>query len=212
MSRRLLVVTAVEREAEAVGALDGATIVVGGVGRTNAAVATTRGLLHDGPFDAVISAGVAGALPDAPCSIGDVVVGTHAVYAEEGVSTPTGFQDMTSLGFPLGPFEGNVVPADASLGAALSGLGTSGVIATVATCSGTDEAARVVQGRTGAVAEAMEGAAVLHAAMIGGCPAIEIRAISNTTGDRDAQKWDLEAAFSALHTAMQRVGGLLEAT
>jgi futalosine hydrolase len=68
----------------------------------------------------------------------------------------------------------------------------------VATCSGTDAAAHAVRTRTGAMAEAMEGAAVVHAARRAGVPAIEIRSISNTTGDRAKQQWNIAAAFAAL--------------
>ena len=71
----------------------------------------------------------------------------------------------------------------------------------MATCSGTDAAARSVAERTRAVAEAMEGAAVVHAARRLRVPAIELRAISNTTGERDGQQWDLPAALDALGRA-----------
>ena len=80
----------------------------------------------------------------------------------------------------------------------LGPLFAEGPIATVATCSGTDEAAAEVARRTGAVAEAMEGAAVVHAARRLGVPAIELRAVSNTTGRRDRQVWDLPTAMTAL--------------
>jgi futalosine hydrolase len=80
-----------------------------------------------------------------------------------------------------------------------------GPIATVATCSGTDEAAESIPRRTGALAEAMEGAAVVHAARRLGTPALEIRAISNTTGDRAEQVWDLDRALSALGVAVREL-------
>jgi futalosine hydrolase len=44
----------------------------------------------------------------------------------------------------------------------------------------------------------MEGAAVVHAARRLGVSAIELRVISNTTGDRDNQEWDLAGAMAAL--------------
>ena len=66
----------------------------------------------------------------------------------------------------------------------------------------TDEQALCIADRTGCLCEAMEGAAVVHAARIAGLPAIEIRAISNTTGNRDAQQWDLELALTNLGTAV----------
>ena len=88
----------------------------------------------------------------------------------------------------------------APAGALLPSAAT-GPIATVATCSGTDALAAGIAVRTGAIAEAMEGAAVLHAARLLGAPAIELRSISNRTGDRDRQDWKLSEAFEALRSA-----------
>lgn len=214
----MLIVTAVDREAEAIGAIDGALVVAGGIGRTNAAVTTTQAILDHGPFSAVISMGVAGSLPDrsgnAAAAIGDIAAASTCVYAEEGLITPEGFRDMTGLGFALGDFAGNAVPVDEAL---LRGMRSAlerslsaesahvGPIATVATCSGTDEAAREIANRTGAIAEAMEGAAVVHAARRFNLPGGELRVISNTTGDRDAQVWDLAGALSTLGGAAHAV-------
>ena len=94
-----------------------------------------------------------------------------------------------------------MVPVDPDLLERLGERFTIGPIATVATCSGTDAAAAEVARRTGAVAEAMEGAAVVHAARRLRTRAIELRVISNTTGDRPAQRWDLTGALSALGDA-----------
>ena len=163
---RLLVVTSVPAETDAIGSHDGVTVVTGGIGRTNAAATTTESILKHGPFAAVINAGVAGVLPGGKLALGD--------------------------------FEGNPVPVDDRLLSRLAGLFRTGPIATVATCSGTDAAAESVARRTGAVAEAMEGAAVVHAARRLGVPAIELRVISNTTGDREDQEWDLAGALVVL--------------
>jgi len=202
---RWLIVTAVDAEARAIGAIEGATVVAGGIGRTNAASATTQALCDGGPFDAVLSAGVAGALPGSDLAPGDVVLASACIYAEEGLITPTGFSDMAAMGFSLGDFEGNVVPVDEGLldvgGAFLS----HGPVATVATCSGTDDAAATIARRTSALAEAMEGAAVVHAARRLGTPAIELRAISNTTGDRARQVWNLPRALEALGEAVREL-------
>ena len=201
---RLLIVTAVDAEARAIAAnlVPTDLLVTSGIGRTNAAAATTEAALKAGPFDAVLSCGVAGALPGGDLDLGDAVLATACVYAEEGLVTPDGFGDMTVLGFPLGDFDGNNVPVDTALHAALRDTFPCGPIVTVATCSGTDEQAACIAARTGARAEAMEGAAVVHAARRLGIPAIELRTISNHTGDRAAQRWDLPAALAALREAV----------
>ncbi|MBC22322.1 MAG: futalosine hydrolase [Phycisphaerae bacterium] len=202
---RLLIVTAVEAEAEAVGEIPNATVITSGIGRTNAAVATTEAILQRGPFDAVINMGVAGALPGSPLQIGSVIVATSCIYVEEGQDHPDGFQELSQMGMSLGDFSGNAVPVDPGLLNMLSAEFHAGPIATVATCSGTDQRAEAVRSRTGADAEAMEGAAVVHAARRLETPGIEIRVISNTTGDRDQQHWDLPAAFRSLQLAAEAV-------
>lgn len=214
MFDRLLIITAVNAEAEAIGLIEGAPVVAAGVGRTNAAAATTEQLvrsMHRRPVDAVLSVGLAGALPGSELAVGDALLASACIYAEEGIVTGRGFAGMSGLGFPLGDFEGNAVPVDEELLDALSPAFRLGPVATVATCSGTNAAAAEVVRRTGALAEAMEGAAVVHAARRLKIPAIELRAISNTTGDRAEQQWDLEAGLAALgdavRTAVARLRG-----
>ena len=202
---RILVVVAVDAERAALPACDASPHVcveVAGIGRTNAAAACAARLAEAAasgvPFAAVVSVGIAGALPGSGLGPGDVVVADACTYAEEGIALPEGHADVRALGFPLGDFEGNRVPVDRGLLASLGHLGRVGTVATVATCSGTDLAAASVRARTGAVAEAMEGAAVVHAARRAGIPGIEVRAVSNTTGNRGEQCWDVRAALVAL--------------
>ena len=133
---RWLIVTAVDAEAGAIGEIDGAMVIVGGIGRTNAASATTQAICEDGPFDAVLSAGVAGALPGSDLAPGDVLVASACVYAEEGLVTPVGFSDMAAMGFALGDFQGNVVPVDKVLLNLAGALFRIGPIATVAALAG----------------------------------------------------------------------------
>lgn len=187
----------------------GVEILVTGVGKVNAAGALASVLSADGHEHAVVvSLGVAGALPGSGpgvgprggLSIGDVVVANQSMYADEGMLTPDGFSDCEAMGFALGPtMEGGAVMHDAQIVEAL-GLHADhvGVIATVSTCSGTDAGAAMVASRTGALAEAMEGAAIGHVAARLGIRSAEVRAISNTTGDRAAQIWDLPSALNAL--------------
>lgn len=203
---RVLVVVAVDAERAALGSRclgsPGVSTVVAGIGRTNAAAATAEAIAlaraGGGRFDAVVSAGIAGALPGSGLAPGAIVVSERCVYAEEGIELPTGFGDMSALGFPLGPFPANSVPVDPSLWPPFASLGPVAPIATVATCSGTDAAAARVRERTRAAAEAMEGAAVVHSALRAGIPGVEVRVVSNTTGDRPRQRWDMPRALAAL--------------
>jgi futalosine hydrolase len=217
-SHDLLVVASTEREASCFRDV-GIPVVVSGVGRVNAAISTTlalAGRTGDAPPPLVVSAGIAGALPSEDGTpavpIGAVVLGAAAHAAEEGIQTPSGFRTIGELGFPIASFApDNRIPADpeglARLRSALPDAHV-GDIATVATCSGTDALAVEIARRTTAIAEAMEGAGVLHAARLLGGRAVEIRVISNTTGDRDRQVWRLDDAFARLAEVAHSLVGL----
>lgn len=188
------------------------TVALSGIGRANAAGATVQALTLR-RYAAVLNVGVAGALHGSELSVGDVVLATHSVFAEEGIDLPDGPADMSALEFPLGdePWcDGNRVRPDAALLDVLAGsIGQGverGIVATVARCSGTDRAAAAVASQTGARAEAMEGAAVLLAAhRMGVHRCAEVRVISNTCGDRLRQHWDLSAAFNRIDLMLQRI-------
>jgi futalosine hydrolase len=203
---RILVIAATDREADCFRGA-GLSVMVSGVGRTNAAVATTLAVVGRKNPPLVISAGIAGSLTggENTPAIGSLVIGSAACYAEEGLLTSEGFTSIAEMGFPVATFaDGNSIPADPGLFEALRRLfpgAATGPIATVATCSGTDELAAGIALRTGAIAEAMEGAAVLHAARLLGARSVELRSISNRTGNRDRQDWRLPEAFAALETA-----------
>ncbi len=172
-----------------------------GVGKVNAAAATA--LRADPQRHALIlNLGIAGALrPLTALPLGSAVLATSSAYADEGVLTPTGFQSVPDMGFPLGPFTGTAIPAHPALLAALSPLAHSaGPIATVSTCSGTDPLAAAIRDRSSAIAEAMEGAAIAHtlARLHPALPFAEMRIISNSTGDRPRQHWDIPLAFRKL--------------
>jgi futalosine hydrolase len=182
-----------------------ADLVVTGIGKANAAGAVAwcaDFALHRW----VLSMGVAGALPDSGLQLGQSVVATECVFADEGLQTDGAFQDCATMGFPLADFPGSAVPVDQGLVSVLRLLAdVAGPIATVSTCSGTGPLATTVRARTGAVAEAMEGAAVALVARRVGLPMAELRVISNTTGPRAQQRWDLKGALARLSDVCSRL-------
>lgn len=181
-------------------------VLLTGVGKSNAAGAVARSLdpvRHAG----VINLGIAGVLPgDQRLELGAAVIGSPSLFADEGLEAPDGFRDLASMGFAATSGIPNTDPRafhpDEPILRAMRDAGaTAAPIATVSTCSGTDALARAIAARTHAAAEAMEGAAVaLAACRVGGprLPFAEVRVISNTTGDRARQRWDLDGALSRL--------------
>jgi len=201
---RALGVTRAPEPWRAVEVAPGADLVETGVGPACAAGGVARAL-DPVRHGAVLSAGVAGALPGSGLALGARVVATESVFADLGADTPAGFVDLAQMGFAPAPGVGVEIPADEGLSRTLTPIADrAGPIATVSTCAGTDARAEEIARRTGAIAEAMEGAAVgvaaaRVAAQTGSAvPFAELRVVSNTTGDRHRQVWDLDAALAAL--------------
>lgn len=183
--------------------LERVDLLIAGVGKANATGAVMAAAARRG-YGSIINLGIGGALPrtPAPVAIGHVVLGTLAHFADEGVQTPGGFLSLAGLGFACGLDGSDAVRPDPALVKQLEACAdVTGGIATVSVCSGTDALAAQIAERTGAIAEGMEGAGVLLAAARLGIPAAELRVISNTTGDRTRQVWDIK-------TAMKRLAGL----
>ena len=184
----------------------GVEVVLTGIGKANAA-GGVAGALDRGHHGGVISLGIGGSLPGG-AEIGSLVLGERSVFADEGIETETGFQSCLEMGFPIMPGESDVIEACPSWVEAWAGqVDLVAPIATVSTCSGTDERARRVGERTGAAVEAMEGAGVGLAAhtIAPGLPFAELRVVSNTTGNRASQRWELERALSELGRVLGRL-------
>jgi len=186
-----------------------------GVGKANAAGAVAK-LLPEQGLTGVALLGLAGALPRTPpLQLLDTVLATRCLFADEGVRSEEGYSTMQAEGFGLfpphaAPQEPAQLDACAPSARMLSWLSPladqKAPVATVSTCSGTDALAQEIVRRSGAAAEAMEGAAVglalerLVAAGLVRTPPLfaELRVISNTTGDRSRQRWRLQEALAAL--------------
>lgn len=198
---RLLVVTAVDAEREAIlAAAPGTSVVVGGVGPAEAAASTALAL-SGGDYALVLNAGIGGGF--APLGIGDLAVAARCVFGDLGVETPDGFLALDRLGF--GTVHYDVPPRLAVELADVVG-GHLGTVLTVATVTGSaSTAADLLERWPDAVAEGMEGAGVAAAASRYGVPFAEIRAVSNAVGPRDRAAWDLPTALTALGDAVAAI-------
>ncbi len=193
----------------------GVDLLVCGVGKANAAAGVAR-VLDPARYGVVLCLGVAGALPRSKLQLGQAVLATHSAYADEGFQTPGGFTDIARRGFGPGmgtPVSGVSIPCCGALRDRLRALADrEGVVAAVSTCSGRDRLGVKVVERTGAVAEAMEGAAVgftvARIAYESGTPISfgELRVISNFTGNPARQRWDLDGALARLGRIAAEIG------
>jgi futalosine hydrolase len=223
MTGRLLVVTAVEAEADAVraGVAPTARIHVEavGVGPAAAAAGTARLLAlaeaAGTPYRSVISAGIAGGIPGRT-PVGATVLGVRSIAADLGAETPDGFLPIDELGFGSA-----VIPADEALvealrealtadGGSVAGGPVLGDILTVSTVTGSAASGAGLAARfPSAVAEAMEGYGVACAAGGATVPFAEVRTISNLVGPRDRTSWRIREALAALTAAAATFPGLI---
>ena len=213
---RLLIVTAVAAEADAVraglaaGHLADVTVEPVGVGPAAAAAGTARLLAEASgiPYSAVISAGIAGGFPHR-AEVGATVIGTRSIAADLGAESPDGFLPIERLGFGSSTRDADPELLE-RLAAALPDA-VVGDILTLATVTGTAATAeRLAAAHPAAVAEAMEGFGAATAAAH--LPFVELRTVSNPVGPRDRAAWRLPEALAALTTAAGRLTALLTHT
>ncbi|MCE7967722.1 MAG: futalosine hydrolase [Leptolyngbya sp. PLA3] len=182
------------------------SVVLTGVGKA-AAAGGVGTVLDPDRHEVVISLGIGGLLPGSGLEIGQIIAGSASILADEGVQTPEGYQSLADLGFPAFG-DGDEIKGDAAWLDRLVRLGMSPRrVATVSTCSGTDALAAEVARRTRASVEAMEGAAVGLVAERRGVRFVEVRVISNTTGDRGRQVWDMRGSLSRLGEVIESLSG-----
>ncbi len=214
IGKRVLVMTAVEAEREAVlrglGGAERFDVRLAGVGPAAAAANTAAALAAgggSGGYRLVVSAGIGGGFAGR-AEIGSLVVASEIVAADLGAETPDGFASVDELGFGSA-----AVRTDAELVrqwtetlAAAGWPAVAGPILTLSTVTGTAEsAARLARRVPGASAEGMEGYGVAVAAERFGVPAMELRAVSNPVGPRDRSAWKIPEALRALEAAFSNL-------
>jgi futalosine hydrolase len=176
-----------------------------GVGKAAAAMRATELLVRARPAWLLLI-GVCGAYPPAPggpaLAVGDLCLVGEDRLADEGVGLAGGeFRGIAALGLgDEGPFRAD--PARTKAIAARLGIPIVAG-ATVSTCSGSDDLSRAVAGRSGAQVETMEGAAVLQVCHHLEVPAVQLRCVSNRSGERPKGGWNLGDAVTRLHAAVR---------
>jgi len=198
----VLIVVATAAEAEALGSAPGREVLVCGVGKIAAATATAL-RLADGGLHAVMSCGIAGAYPGSGLQIGDVVVATEVAAIDEGLDDGRAFTPFDRPGMPVPGAAWRATDPVLRSVLTVGGEVRSGRIATVSVCAGSTRIARE-RAATGALCEAMEGAAVGTVASRYALPFAEVRGISNPCGPRDGAPFDLRAAAAAAASVVSR--------
>jgi futalosine hydrolase len=182
-------------------------VCTGGVGKVNAAAATAVMIDRYQP-QLVINTGCAGAYIGSGLVVGNLVVASEEVLADDGVATADGWKDLRYMDLPsvvngggscfnLLPLSRYAAEKAMQLADYCGVLLMRGRFSTVSTCSGTSRYGAVLSGRWNALVESMEGAAVAQVCLRCGVDCLEIRGISNMVEERDLKKWDIPRAVEA---------------
>ncbi len=169
-----------------------------GIGLVNMAMQLTRILVTYQP-DAVLLFGCGGAYPQSGLAIGDIVIATEEISGDTGVAVKDGFIPCEQLNIPQQPdlapaFQQSYKLSPELRKRALKILPDTchGPFVTVNTCSGYPELSEDLVSRTEGLCENMEGFAAARVCHQFDIPLLELRGISNPTGTRDPQLWDIK--------------------
>lgn len=188
-------------------------LVISGVGKVNAAHATTLFILKYKP-EIIINFGIGGAFPGSGVSIGDIAIAEKEIYADEGIYMARGFSDMRFIGIPLlKTYGGEKIYNELEfnkglLNSVMNNLQKKGhsvkkgKFITVSTITATKDRADYLRKRFRPLCESMEGAAVAHVCLKHGVNFLEIRGMSNFVGPRDKKAWDINAAVVSSEKAV----------
>jgi futalosine hydrolase len=159
----------------------GAETLACGIGPVEAAATTARALAERRP-DVLLHVGIAGARGLPPTS---VVIGSEAVYEDPvGELVPARVEPDAEL---------VAVARRALPDARVLPIGTSAHVGGTRACD----------------VEAMEGFAVLRAAVLANVPAVEVRVVSNDVDETDRSRWEFDGALTRLAEILPRLLGEL---
>jgi futalosine hydrolase len=179
-------------------------ICAGGIGKVNAATATTALIERHHPR-LVINTGCGGAYLESGLTIGELAVASEEFLADEGVLTSAGWKDLRFMSIPSlvrgNRLYHNTIPLSKHAAEKAMQLAdyygvklARGRFITVSTCSGTRQRAEELVRSFHGICENMEGAAVAQVCLRYGLDCLEIRGISNYVDERDMKTWDIPRA------------------
>ncbi len=182
-------------------------VCAGGIGKVNAAAATAVMIDRYQP-QLVVNTGCAGAYVGSGLVVGNLVVASEEVLADDGVVVAEGWKDLSFMKLPTVEQGGltcyNVLPLSRHAAEKAMRLADyygvflmRGRSATVSTCSGTSQHGAELLWRWNALIENMEGGAVAQVCLRCAVDCLEIRGISNLVEERDLKKWDIPRAVEA---------------
>jgi len=186
-------------------------IAHGGLGQVAMTMQLTR-LLERYEFSAVFLFGCGGSFPGSGLKIGELALALAEIFGDLGVATDDSFIPLEQLEIvehaelaPICRQEFLLSKELLSWAGQILPEARCGKFVTVNSCSGTSRLSEQLAQRTGGICENMEGAAVAQVCTEFDLPLLEIRGISNPTGTRDPNDWDINLGAEVAQRAVMRL-------
>lgn len=179
-------------------------VVFTGVGVPQSVYSITRAVQRYQP-QLVIQAGIGGCF-DKNLGLGAVVAISQELFGDIGVKEGKEWRSIFDMGFvkpDQKPFKKGVLKNPHKK---LLGIAALKAVAGVTINEISTNKARInLLKAQGAVVESMEGAALHYVALMEKIPFLQIRSISNYTGERDKSKWNFKDAIGNLNRELVRI-------
>jgi futalosine hydrolase len=194
MSQRILLIAATQQEIlPYLQTPHHHDVLITGVGIPSAVFRLTKKLAHH-HYDVVIQAGIAGAFENSFAKPGHVVQVVKDAFGDLGAFENGAFTDLQQMDL-------NYDPTWLNGGNINTGLPEVAGI-TVQTVTNDKVVLAALSAKWMADVESMEGAAAAYVCQQKHVPFVQIRAISNTVGERDKSKWKTDEAIANLNNAL----------
>ena len=175
-----------------------------GPGLTNATFTITRSIIELKPSLA-LQIGIAGSYADS-YPTGTAVAIESECLGDTGVWENENFKDLFDLGLlnaDQPPFENRMLPNPFLKKWTIDGIPLVRGVSVSEVTTRTADIERQNQ-KYQAVSESMEGAAFHYACLCLGVPFLQLRGLSNSIGERDKRKWEIEKSLDKVSEAAVR--------
>lgn len=171
--------------------------------------------VHQLDYDLIIQAGIAGSFDDS-CKPGEVVIVKQDNFADLGISEQDNFYSIFEKGFADEnemPFKKGWLVNEGDFINAFPYAKVNAV--TINTVSDSRIQKELLVSKFAPRVESMEGAALHYVCLQENIPFLQLRAISNSVGERDKSKWAMKESIQNLNTELAIVydkmlhGGLI---
>lgn len=203
MSKRILLIAATQQEIlPYLQTQHHHDVLITGVGIPSTMFRLTRQLAHH-HYDVVVQAGIAGAFDHSFAKKGHVVQVTKDAFGDLGTFENGAFSDLQQLELNFDPIWLNGSYLKTGL-PEVKGI-------TVQTVTNDATIVSALSGKWQADVESMEGAAAAYICHQKQIQFVQLRAISNTVGERNKANWNVDDAVANLNTALgtflQKIAG-----